>query len=191
MFIFTSLKKFLGLDKVRPCTRSDLARQQRGNASVLIIIILIVLFSVMLSGGSGSLTSGNIPSPEPTKTDDDTPAGPTTPPATPTPSTQWNISTTFLGCNVNGFPKAQIDSSGNENGYIVLEIDNGSGSFDYIASANFLSPASRSYAILHTSRGFGTKPWKVNLYSGGSKASDGKWSGGTLKSSANGNPTGC
>lgn len=39
-------------------------KYQRGNASVIIIFVLIVIFSIYLAGGPGLLLSGESPKPE-------------------------------------------------------------------------------------------------------------------------------
>ncbi|MDO8270170.1 MAG: hypothetical protein Q7T54_05890 [Candidatus Levybacteria bacterium] len=169
------------------------AASQRGMSSVYIIIFVIILtFAIMLSGGGGSLFTGNIASPvSPTPTTDPTAptAGPTGSTITPSSSGVWNITGVFKGCNIDGFPKADIFSEGPTNGYIKLSVED-AGGYKQIATASFLAPRSTNKATLLKSLNFSTKPWRVELYSGGSISGE-SWSGGTLQKAYIGAPTGC
>ena len=146
---------------------------------------MVIIFAVLFAGGGGSLFTGNIASsitdtPEPTET--------STPTGTPTIS-PWDLKVTFLGCNVGGFPKAEILSTGSSNGYTKLLVER-NGSLIEIASANFVSPKSKNVAALVNSDGFNTKPWKVELYSGGQQSGN-TWTGGTLQKTYDGTATRC
>lgn len=44
--------------------KNKILKTQKGNASVLIIFVLIVIFSIYLAGGPGLLLSGEAPKPE-------------------------------------------------------------------------------------------------------------------------------
>jgi len=158
---------------------------------VAIILIVLVIFSISIVSGADDFAFSPDPTGKPSPTISPT-ATPSAGTVTPTPANTsgWNIAVSFLGCDINGVPKAIINSTGSENGYINLEVSDTSGGSREIATANFLSPASINTATLLNSVGFNTKVWRVNLYSGGNLTND-KWSGGTLKATANGNPTGC
>lgn len=163
---------------------------ERGFMFVAIILIMLVIFSISIVSGAGNFAF----SPDPTEKSSPS-TGPTATPSagtiTPTPANTagWKITTTFLGCDINEFPKADINSTGSENGYIKLEISDVSG-FREIATANFLSPVSKNTATLLNSLGFNTKAWRVSLYSGGSPTNN-RWSGGNMQATVSGNPTGC
>ncbi len=152
-----------------------------------IIIVMLVVMAFLFAGGNFNGFDSTITSSTPAPTAPSTSTSPGAASPTPIP---WSISIAFLGCNINGSPKADINSTGSDNGYINLEISDTNGGFREIATANFLSPGSRNTATLLNSDGFNAKTWRVNLYSGGSFTND-KWSGGILKATANGAPTGC
>lgn len=162
----------------------------RGMSSVYIIIFIIILtFAIMLSGGGGSLFTGNIASPDiPTPTRD--PAA--TPPVSPTPSSasNWSISHTFKGCGNIGLPGVTIIAYGSEKGYITVEAENSSGGYDNYVNSEFIPPGRQYGVVLLNSAGFNTKKWRVRLFSGGSLQNS-KWQGGTEKASDPGIPTGC
>lgn len=181
------------------------AASQRGQSSIYVVILLmIIIFAVMFSGGGASLFTGNVastvtdapsPSPEESPSLGISPTSlPSLSPAasSPTiaPATGWSISVTFLGCNVNGYPKADIITAGNENGYISLEISNGSSGFTQVGTADFLYPKSKNTATLVNKNGYNLKPWRVTLFAGGVKVSN-EWTGGILQKTYNGSPTNC
>ncbi len=174
---------------------------QRGQSSIyIVIVVMIVIFAVMFSGGGSSLFTGNVAT---SVTDTPEPTGDSTNSLTSTPSVSttitslpssanaaWSITSAFLGCSVNGFPRANIVSEGPQNGYIQLEVSNGAGGYDQVATARFIAPKSINTATLLSSIGFGTNAWRATLFSQGFEL-NGNWSGGTIQKVYNGNPTGC
>lgn len=160
---------------------------QRGQSSVYVIIfIIVIIFAVMFSGGGGSLFSGNTPS---SVTDAPSPtAGPTG--ITPTADNPISLTHTFLGCGSIGLPGISILAFGAKNGYMKVEIDNGSGGYDYYVGAEFTPPGKKYGVAILNSKGFNTKKWRIKLFSGGSVQND-QWQGGTEVASDNGDPTGC
>lgn len=162
---------------------------QAGQSTVyIIIIIIVILFAVMFAGGGASLFTGNEPS---SVTDEPTPSttaggsgGPTDTPATST------LSHVFLGCGTKGVPGIRIQAFASEKGYMIVEIQNNTGGFDYYVGSEFI-PAGREYGVaLLNNKGFNTKKWRVRLFSGGSIVS-GQWQGGTEKAVDPGDPTNC
>lgn len=162
-------------------------------SSVYIIILITMLaFAIMLSGGSSSLFTGNVGSPAPPTPTPLLPAPTGSASTSPTPSSVsiWSVTATLKGCNIDGFPKADIYSEGPMSGYLKLSVESTGGSYEQVATAAFTAPRSTNTATLLNSRGFNTKPWRVELFSGGS-LSDANWSGGTLRKVYVGSPTGC
>lgn len=191
--VFFSFPSRLTLD----ASRSPAAAQQGQSSSVMVIIILVIIFAIMIAGGTGMLFSGNEPSGDPWATEapadgsgSDSGSGSPTASPSASPSSDWSVNVSFLGCNINGIPRSVITSTGPQNGYVNMEVDDGTGKYKEIATGEFLSPQSNNTAVLLNKDGFNSYSWKVNLFSGGTKTSD-NWSGGTLQKSYNGNPTGC
>lgn len=126
----------------------------------------------MLSGGSGSLFSGNLPSfvIDPTETPE---------PGTPTPASttsEWKIEYTKKACN-SGQAEVEIIATGKENGYLSIETSSGTiYSVDY--TDKFNAPDDGWQGKL--SPKCSTSACKIKLYSGGS-ISGGVWSGGDEK----------
>lgn len=152
----------------------------------------MLAFAIMLSGGSSSLFTGNVGSPAPPTPTPLLPAPTGSASTSPTPSSVsiWSVTATLKGCNIDGFPKADIYSEGPMSGYLKLSVESTGGSYEQVATAAFTAPRSTNTATLLNSRGFNTKPWRVELFSGGS-LSDANWSGGTLRKVYVGSPTGC
>jgi hypothetical protein len=169
-----------------------------GSSIVLILIIIVVVFAVMMSGGVSSLLSGNIPSsitgtPIPDNNSGST--SPTTSPqASPSPTgPAWTLKNTPGQCKTVSNKAARVDNlvaTGATGGYINIQVKNSSGNYSTVETKDF-TPTNITYAIvLYSSLGFNTASWKVDLYQGGN-VNSGVWSGGTLKATYNGNPTGC
>lgn len=155
----------------------------------IIILIIIILGAFLLGGATYQGNDYVLPSSTST-----TPGGSSSTPTetpTPTPKPEWSLSHTFLGCGNIHIPGAEILAHGNANGYMKIEIDNGSGGYDYYVGSEFTPPGRKYTVALLISEGFSTKQWRVRLFSGGS-LQNGEWQGGNEKVLPdNGNPTGC
>lgn len=116
-----------------------------------------------------------------------------TPTRTPTPTQDpiWDISFQLTSCIRETSPIAAglIAATGDENGYISLEIENG-GIYTQIVSTQYLTSNLDYEVDLPSSVGYSSNNWRIRLFSGGSQLS-GKWQGGTLKNTLNQEPTGC
>lgn len=164
----------------------------KGNASMLVIIGLVVVFAIMLSGGAGSLTSGTtasaIPSPTEAPLSTTTSPQPTTAQAetiTIQVNDQCETENGLILKKGTAFIKAPLD------GYIQLQTEEVSGNFNTIDADSYISPEYSYNLSLRNSQGFNTKNWRVNIYSGGTKSNN-TWTGGTLvSSSAMQSPTQC
>lgn len=152
------------------------ATSQRGQSSAYIILfVIVVIFAVMLSGGSSSLFSGNMPS---SVIDTPTPSQSTTPSPSAAPSaTGWNITVTLDGCKndkttyMAGTAKVEGPSDG------TVELSVGT---QTVGSQAFTNPSGTFPLSLTNESGFNTKTWKISVSSGG-----------IIKKTYDGNPTGC
>lgn len=146
----------------------------------------------MLTGGSSSLFSGNLPS---SVTDTPAPSGATGPTASPstTISPAWSIDYTLEPCtteNGAGLKKGTVIGKGATNGYILIMKDV-NGNFEQEGPARkFVFPETSWHLELSNSKGFNTKNWKLMLYSGG-VVNNKTFSGGNLEATKNGSPTNC
>lgn len=160
---------------------------QRGQVAMLLIIVMVIAFAIMMSGGAGSLFTGNEPSSvTPTPPEEGEVVAPT-----PTPA-PWDIIMSLEEtCREAKFPfkQGKMIVNGLENGYVKLEINDGG--FKTHITQPFLSPSSiYDPLIFKNEDGFNTKDWKVTVYSGGT-LENGNWTGGTEKTTIAGQPTGC
>lgn len=154
----------------------------QGNVGVFFIIALVVIFAIMLSGGSGSLTSGNIASgitPLPTSENSTLQPLPTT--ASPSASTQWTINYTNDGCidETTKFSKGILEISGDTDGTLAIQVQNGE-SFMTIITSPFTSPSKKYALTLSNTDGFNSNPWRITLNSNQN-----------VREILNINPTGC
>jgi hypothetical protein len=187
--------------RVRPCRGSDPAVTnnninhnnnrwlQRGQSSAYVIIfVIVIIFAVMLSGGTSSLFTGNEPS---SVIDTPTPTVPANTTPTASPLTSWKLSFSESNCIKEKIPvyTGKITATGESNGYISLEIQNGN-SYNQIMTSAFKATETQYNATLSNSDNFDTKPWRIVLHSGGNQINN-NWSGGEEKDVYNGNATGC
>ncbi len=133
----------------------------------------------MLSGGGGSLFTGN----EPTSVTDE-PTPPTDPLATTTPGSStptagaWNITVTLGSCQPGktAFVTGNVKIEGPTNGTVELWL----GSKEIGTPQPFTSPITNYPLTLPNDIGFGTGSWEIRVLSSG-----------TVLKKYNGNPTGC
>ena len=158
---------------------------QKGYATgYIILFIIVIIFAVMLSGGSGSLLSGNLPSPD--YSDDVSPS------PTASPSAAWNVTYRSTLCIRGSVPQQEgaIEATGPQDGYIAFEVEE-NGTYRIVSTAKFTSPKTPYESILSAKDGFNTKSWKINIYSGGTEINN-KWQGGKVQGGGySGSPTGC
>lgn len=146
-----------------------------------------------MSGGTSSLFSGNLPSSVTDTPEPSTPAGTSpTSSVSPTPDPRWTIDAVLSSCQIgkSPFKSGNITAKGNSNGYLSLEIEYVTGSWNVDATSAFTSPSWNYTLNLPNDSGYNTKNWRLRLFSGGSQ-SGGAWSGGTEKAVKTGAPTGC
>lgn len=157
--------------------------EQKGQSTIYIVIILVVIiFAVMLTGGTRSLLSGDTAS---TVTNTPTPPGGALPTATsappsPTNSPGWDVTVSISSCKSGKSPYVDgtITVKGASSGTVRLEIDDSG--FTKVAEQNFTPPNGTFPIILRNDAGFNTKNWRVLIISGG-----------TTKGTYQGTPTGC
>lgn len=169
---------------------------QSGFAFIAIILIMLVIFSISIVSGADDFAFSPDPTGKPTPTTSPTAtpsAGTITPTPTPTPdpSTGWSITYVINSCE-NGIAKGKVTATGPANGYMTLELQDSSGSYVTKSSEAFLSPdgPGPSDLTLNSSAGYNTRPWRLNLFEGGSGTRD-NYSGGILRNTIQGAPTSC
>lgn len=155
--------------------------------SFLPVLLIIIVGAFLFSGMP--ITKEDFVPPTPTPTPDNGGGGGgTTPTNTPAP-TEWKISHDNPVCDTTRIHIATstATATGNANGHIILEVDDGSGKFVKVGAGQFISPKSSYSLVLSSTYGFDKKNWRLTLFEGGSADSG----GGTLKATDNGVPTGC
>ena len=166
---------------------------EQGFAMVAIIFIVLVIFSISIVSGADDFAFSPDPTgkPSPTISPTATPSAGTVPTATPDPSAGWTISYTIDSCE-NGVAKGKVTATGPANGYMTLELQDACGNYSIRSSEAFLPPdgPGPSDLTLNSSAGYNTRPWRLNLFEGGSGTRD-NYSGGTLRNTIQGTPTGC
>ena len=165
---------------------------------------MVVIFAVMFVGGTESLSSGNEASPvtiTPTLTVDSgsvspaagstSPSVTTSPTTSPTTTVGWNVSFTKTLCLKETVPQQEgkITASGDQNGYVSIEVQNGE-SYVVVLTTEFKAPSASYNTILSNKDGFNTKMWRMNIFSGGTRSGN-EWVNGTLRSTYSGAATGC
>ena len=169
------------------------ANHQSGFMFVAIILIVLVIFSISIVSGADDFAFSPDPTgkPSPTTSPTATPSAGTVPTATPDPSAGWTVSYISEGCTQEIIPyqKGKLTSTGLSNGYITIEVINGSSS-QRILSTQFNPPQTIYDMKLSNKDNFHNLTWRINLYEGGT-GSGNNFTGGTLKASYNGSPTGC
>lgn len=179
----------------------------KGQSSIyIVILVLVVIFAVMFSGGGESLLSGDRAStvtdtPEPSQVADTTVTPTSTQPTvtptetqpTPTSVPGWSVSLSSSSCKLTSENTPYLDSNleivGTSNGYVALEVTEGSIT-ETITTLAFAPPSKNHKVYLHKAQGFSTNPWRVAVYEGGSQV-NGQWQAGVEKASYTGDPTGC
>ena len=161
---------------------------QEGFSMVIWVFLVVFIFSVLVVTGSFSLdgtksTYSAITSDTPTVSGAPKPS----PPTTTKPS---SLSHTFLGCDIADFPISEILAYNEKSGYVVIDVDNGSGDYKYYVDSEFTPPGKKYTAALLNSEGFSIRKWRIRLFEGGINTS-GKWEGGIVKATDLGTPTGC
>lgn len=161
---------------------------QKGQSQAYIILfILVIIFAVMFSGGGDFLFSGNLPS----SIADDTPTpNPATPTASPSGTLAWSIDYAVGDCVDSTNPQkiGNIRAHGANDGYILLKMEGEVGVYNPVGpTRKFIAPEITYNLYLENSKGFNTKRWRLELYSGG----DASLTGGELKYTKEGTPTGC
>jgi len=165
------------------------SRSQSGFAFIAIVLFVIIIFSVMLVSGANDFAyspEATKASPAGTAQSSPAPSGNATQP-TNTPS--WSITYNIASC-ANGIVSGKINPAGTSNGYVTLEIQEASGNYRTTSSDQFSAPNNTLTLILKSQDGYGTTPWRLNLYEGGTGTKD-NFSGGTFRATIAGNPTGC
>lgn len=150
---------------------------QRGFALVGIVIAILFVFSIMIVSGSTTFPdTPDLISDNDNKTE--------TPP--PADSSSWSISYTPIGCIEETTPEMEtrVTVKGISDGYITIETISDS-STKIILTYKFTSPETTYKLFLSNVDSFNTLSWKINLYEGD------VGSGGTLKTTYDGSPTGC
>jgi len=173
------------------CLLRPTANPQSGFMFVAIILIVLVIFSISIVSGADDFAFSPDPTGKPSPTTSPT-ATPSAGTITPTPaSTAWTVSYISEGCTQEIIPyqKGKLTSTGLSNGYITIEVINGSSS-QRILSTQFSSPQTIYDLKLSNKDNFHNLTWRINLYEGGT-GSGNNFTGGTLKASYNGSPTGC
>ena len=164
---------------------------QKGFGFVLVIFIVIIIFSISIVSGAAKFEY----SPEPPSklkssvTPTATPSATTIPNPSPIQDSQWSLSTTTLTCT-NGVANGVITAVGPVSGYVEVQIREASGSYRTTGSDLTVSPSSSLGLDLPSAQGYSTSDWRLNLYEGGT-GSKNNFSGGTLRVTVDGSPTGC
>lgn len=198
MFLF---KKIIKND---PNTLFSSLNSSRGQSSIyIVIIIMVIIFAVMFVGGVESLSSGNEASPvsiTPSAADSGTaspaagsasPTASTSPTATTAPAT-WTLDVIPGACEgltKAKFKKFQVAINGNSKGYIAVSQLKGS-SYEVYGTSEFSPPLQNYTMSLLSDLQFDTKPWKITIFSGGTKNGE-NWVGGSTQKIYDGQPTGC
>lgn len=180
---------------------SSLNSSQGQSSIYIVIIIMVVIFAVMFVGGTESLSSGNEASPvsiTPSAADSGSasPAAGSSSPSTTTSPTAttapWTLDVAPGACensNKGGLKKVQVTISGNSKGYFAVSQLNGE-SYEVFGTAEF-SPPTQNYNVpLINDLKFNTRPWKITVFSSGSKNGV-NWEGGFMQKTYDGQATGC
>lgn len=158
--------------------------------SFLPVLLVVIVGAYLFSGIP--VTKENLvpptPTPAPNNGGGGGGGGGTAPaPVSPVP-VEWTVSYSLVDCKDTPEGKAKnvnIDTTGSANGYLSLDLVQGSTTKN-IATAEFKTP-SRSYSALIFPDG---KTRRLSLFEGGS-SSGGKWSGGTFRKTQDIPPVTC
>lgn len=159
---------------------------QKGGSEIFIVVI-VVLIAFLLAGGEFLL--GNA-FPLPDSLGLGGPVGSGNPPGA-TPSAQWDVTLEDSGCNTaTGQANYTVGLFGPSRGYYTLSARTGA-TYIPILSEQFTQIPNQSVRLeLDSDDGFGANPWKVELFEINPSSPE-SVTGGTLRASQDGQPTGC
>lgn len=161
---------------------------QRGGTEIFIVVI-VVLIAFLLAGGEFLLGSA-FPLPDSLGIGGGT-GNPSGTPGGTNPSADWELTLEDRGCNtVSNQAVYTLGAFGPTRGYFTLSVKNGE-EFTPILSELFSTPPNQSWTLeLGNAQGFNKNPWKVELFDVNPTSPE-TVTGGALKTSRDGSPTGC
>lgn len=163
---------------------------EKGSIFLILIFAVIIFFSISLVSGATKFQYSPESSSPISSSPTATPGTNGTPVVSPSPAdNQWNISYTITSCE-NGLATGVITTTSLADGYVVLETQDGSGSYLERSSDVATSPTQSLGLELVPAWNHAASPWRLRLYEGGSGTKD-NYSGGTLRNTIEGTPTGC